>query len=369
MADFKITMASTRKNEGGYWSDAGGTYAGITKKYYPNWPGFARIRELQVKQFGGRPIPRYTIFNDAVLEQMVTDFYKQQFWTPKLNGDKINNQTIADFLYDFILHKEGDAVTIINNTAKLLRPTVKTNRYSVSDDVVAVINGSSKIFYATVWAARINYYLSGRTLRGDQRFGKPNIAQFVARTKTFPPALTNVSGIAGIGSILSETALLPKIIAEEVAVNFPGQDYNTLAKFLAAKANRLFNTNPRFNQLIKSRGNKGRDALYAFMQHWAQAKISEGIAGIGSFTQKSVKEILLQSGFNTPTKDAVVAYSNVSKIVDSIVTQFPDAKLKQEKGHAIITYNKGRGMSKIALFPGVEKIINQSFFEAKYRNA
>ncbi len=104
--------------------------------------------------------------------------------------NKINNQTIANFLYDFILHKLYDAITITNNVAKVLRPSVEARENRLTDDVIKVINGSPKIFYASIWAARINYYLGGRTLKGTAKFSKPTIANFVARTKKFPASLT-----------------------------------------------------------------------------------------------------------------------------------------------------------------------------------
>lgn len=67
--------------------DNGGlTYAGITRKNFPKWPGWALIDR-----------------GDAVPERLVSDFYRDEFWLP-VSGPQIVNQRIATSLFSFAVH-------------------------------------------------------------------------------------------------------------------------------------------------------------------------------------------------------------------------------------------------------------------------
>lgn len=189
MASFYTAKASTKDLEGGFWNDpsAGWTYAGITKKYYPNWPGFKRLLQLQATQFKGNPIPRYTVFNDAQLEALVNDFYKNNFWN-KLNGDYIANQVIANFMYDFFVHKQNDAIQVFNNSAQIVSPDVAVNKTALTGNVVQVINENPRQYYSIVRQARINYYQTKKNGK-HLAFSKPMQAAFIKRVQKFPEAL------------------------------------------------------------------------------------------------------------------------------------------------------------------------------------
>lgn len=66
-------------------------------------------------------------------------------------------------------------------------------------------------------------------------------------------------------TISEETALMPEIIAE-VITNDPNE-----ILFLTSKAETLFLNSKSFRKSIKANGNKGRDNLYMFMDHWLKA--------------------------------------------------------------------------------------------------
>lgn len=112
MARFTPAYKITHGNEGGYANvegDAGGeTYRGIARNFHPDWNGWPIID--QVKQEKG-PLPNGYVIEDASLDNLVKDFYKQNFWDPIL-GDRIRNQNVANLLYDFGVNSgTGTAVT------------------------------------------------------------------------------------------------------------------------------------------------------------------------------------------------------------------------------------------------------------------
>jgi lysozyme family protein len=92
MVDFNIAYDRTMLAEGGYKltdipGDAGGqTYAGISRRANPDWPGWAEI------DAGRTP---------ATAD--VRNFYRAKYWN-KVNGDFIVNQSVADSIYDFAVN-------------------------------------------------------------------------------------------------------------------------------------------------------------------------------------------------------------------------------------------------------------------------
>lgn len=95
---FKNFLPILLKSEGGYSklaADKGGeTYAGITKKNYPTWPGWAIINKLTLSQG--------EIINDPKLDKLISDFYKKNFWDV-LKCDSLT-QSVAFNLCDFAIN-------------------------------------------------------------------------------------------------------------------------------------------------------------------------------------------------------------------------------------------------------------------------
>ena len=92
MADFLPAFERMLVNEGGYRlvkiaGDNGGlTYAGISRKNWPDWPGWDDIDAGRVP--------------DAT---MVRGFYRANFWRP-LELDDVTDQRIAQTLFDFAVN-------------------------------------------------------------------------------------------------------------------------------------------------------------------------------------------------------------------------------------------------------------------------
>ncbi|MBT3351065.1 MAG: N-acetylmuramidase [Nitrospinaceae bacterium] len=95
MADFDPAFKKTILIEGGYKlhetpGDTGGmTYAGVSRRWHPKWPGWKIIDKE------GSSGPR--------LAEHVRDFYRAQFWDRML-GDEIKSQEIAESIYDFAVN-------------------------------------------------------------------------------------------------------------------------------------------------------------------------------------------------------------------------------------------------------------------------
>jgi hypothetical protein len=69
--------------------------------------------------------------------------------------------------------------------------------------------------------------------------------------------------------IADDTPIIPEILADAVAGDFPAEIRNELSDHLSKRANLVYQHSPRWAQKI--RGQAGRDFLYEFMEHWAKA--------------------------------------------------------------------------------------------------
>lgn len=89
MADFIQAYERTLGNEGGYkltdivGDNGGQTYAGIARKFHPDWAGWAYIDRKEIPPTA-----------------LVRDFYRLNFWLP-VGGDQILDQRVAHTIYDF----------------------------------------------------------------------------------------------------------------------------------------------------------------------------------------------------------------------------------------------------------------------------
>jgi len=105
MADFKEAIPHILKWEGGYSNiadDKGGvTYAGISRKNNPNWTGWKTIDALPHPPKTGALLPD--------LQPSVNALYKVNYWN-KIIGDKIQNQGVATFLFDWFVNSGYHAI-------------------------------------------------------------------------------------------------------------------------------------------------------------------------------------------------------------------------------------------------------------------
>lgn len=104
MADFLTAYAPVKDFEGGWCDvlgDAGGeTYAGISRRFFPDWEGWTVI-DTAKRSLGGRP--KASVLNGLLasgtrLAHLVADFYRREWWN-RLGLDDLP-QPVADEIFE-----------------------------------------------------------------------------------------------------------------------------------------------------------------------------------------------------------------------------------------------------------------------------
>lgn len=140
MGNFTIASKLTHFNEGGYGvtpGDHGGETAyGISRKFWPNWNGWKAVDIAK----SINPIPgsinRMLNTNDK-FQGLVQAFYKKNFWDVN-NLDKINDQQLANSIYDFGVNSG------VGEAAKMLQRAVGTNIDGIIGPVtIGLINSAN----------------------------------------------------------------------------------------------------------------------------------------------------------------------------------------------------------------------------------
>ena len=100
MAEFGISFRKTTAIEGWYSNDpadAGGeTWRGISRRFHPDWPGWATIDIEKKRDLAGLA---ERLKENTRLTFLEMQFYRDQFWN-RFRGDSIPDQAIADELFD-----------------------------------------------------------------------------------------------------------------------------------------------------------------------------------------------------------------------------------------------------------------------------
>jgi lysozyme family protein len=148
MADFLTANKYILENEGGYANvpgDSGGeTYAGISRKNFPNWSGWGTIDD-------NKPLKNGQLIQDPNLASAVNMFYKKQFWDGLL-GDGIDSQAVATYLYDFY-------VNAMHNAVKCLQRIVGvTDDGAFGNGTLNAVNAYQGDLLAELHKARCDYY-------------------------------------------------------------------------------------------------------------------------------------------------------------------------------------------------------------------
>jgi len=132
MAQFSISYRKTSGHEGGYadnLNDRGGeTYRGIARKRHPDWEGWQIVDRLKLES----DFPK-NLEIDPDISNLVVKFYHDNFWTA-INGDVIQQQEIADELYDTGVNMGVvAAIKILQNSLNILNKN-QTLYKDISED-------------------------------------------------------------------------------------------------------------------------------------------------------------------------------------------------------------------------------------------
>lgn len=155
MGDYKKAYRVGRVNEGGYVhrpDDKGlETYCGVSRKWHPDWEGWPIVdAEKERLKALDRKLERGDIIDDAQLEQMLEVFYKAEYWD-KMNGDQIEEDSVATYIYDWCL-TSGGARKAIQEELKLVADGV------FGPKTLAAINAGGAGMLGKIKDARIRYY-------------------------------------------------------------------------------------------------------------------------------------------------------------------------------------------------------------------
>lgn len=172
MAVFKEAFNKVLKHEGGYASvsnDAGGeTMYGISRKYFPDWKGWAIIDR-------NKPLKHNKKIVSSELDGLVSEFYRLNFWD-KMRGTEIKDQPVANFIFDFYVNSGRTAliqvqrtigaiddgifgantIVVINNHGAELLQTLKCVRIQFVRNIVK--NNTSQNKFLIGWLSRINSF-------------------------------------------------------------------------------------------------------------------------------------------------------------------------------------------------------------------
>lgn len=194
MASLRSALDKMYINEGGWTIDQGGkTYKGISRKGWPGWAGWVVIDKFFAA--GGR-IKKEGVIPGTLgqqLEVMCDAFYTKNYWAP-IKGDKIINQDVANFLFDFFI-PSNKAIAIINGICGNKGASVLT------DDTIAKINKSPQVYYPIIKKARREYFIYLSTLNKQNA---QSLAGWLNRLKKFPDAVA-----APLASLVPLAAAVP----------------------------------------------------------------------------------------------------------------------------------------------------------------
>jgi lysozyme family protein len=226
MADFAAANAVVSFNEGGYANhpaDKGGeTYAGITRKYFPNWEGWSAV---------DRAKPLKTNAKIPALTPLVTKFYRETLWDAN-NLASIANQQVANNVLDsLVLHGYG-AHLVQQAAVQAGAPIVVDGRLGAK--TIAALNALDPVRFVRLLIARRLVYMkqlsewptfaAGWTKRLENlgRAIGATLSDAVATAAAAGSAAGSAAGKAGGGSSLPLLALAAALAAGLVSGRLRG---------------------------------------------------------------------------------------------------------------------------------------------------
>ena len=196
MANFAASFKQTSGIEKGYTVDNGGpTYMGVSQKGWGTDPLVQRIFKIV---FAAKP-KRGQIINNKDLDILILAFYKKNYWD-RVHGDAIENQQLANFIYDFSVNSYS-APIIINKAIG------SGSSMRITSDTLNILNSAPSDSYNAIKISRRKLYDS---LAAKHPAFKKNgtYKGWLSRLSQFP---RSIAGIAAIGKIQSIHKVIPQL--------------------------------------------------------------------------------------------------------------------------------------------------------------
>lgn len=154
MANFLKSFEKTSKFEGGYANnpnDRGGeTYKGIARNMWGKWSGWNIIDRYKTSPISVKQLSA-VLGGNVELQDMVESFYHAHFWNA-IKGDDINNQLIADNIYDFAVNSG------VSRAVKYAQRLVGTSEDGVIGNItIKAINKNIEGFVTKYKAERLAF--------------------------------------------------------------------------------------------------------------------------------------------------------------------------------------------------------------------
>ncbi|MBB3187840.1 glycoside hydrolase family 108 protein [Microbacter margulisiae] len=163
MALFLPALQKVLDREGRYVNDpddpGGETYKGIARRINSKWEGWVSVDMAKTRnEFPGN------MEKDAGLQQQVEAFYQVNYWDA-LSGDKIENQLVADSIFDFAVNAG------LKTSASLAQMVVESNADGViGPESLGKINAfDPDHFLASFALAKIARYITIVRKRPESR--------------------------------------------------------------------------------------------------------------------------------------------------------------------------------------------------------
>lgn len=165
MAEFIIAETITGATEGGLAdnpNDKGGfTYAGIASHFWPNFPGWALIRDTVSKCGGDFHRANLLLKANPQMKQYIHDFYKANFWEVNALGS-LSDQQLANNAYDCGVNcGTGIAAIFLQEAYNFIKPgSLHVDGKIGAMTVAAVNSGHAEIIFNEYNALRKQRYLN-----------------------------------------------------------------------------------------------------------------------------------------------------------------------------------------------------------------
>lgn len=180
MADFKQAFGLTAINEGGYANnpdDIGKeTYAGIARKFWPNWNGWIIIDKIKSQHGQSASTINQFASLDTNLQEAISSFYKANFWDQN-KLDEFNDQQLANNVYDFGVNSGT------SKAAKLLQECLLLPADGIiGNQTLAAVNSSlAKTLYENYNYKRKQFYENLASNPTQHQF----LSSWLTRLKTY----------------------------------------------------------------------------------------------------------------------------------------------------------------------------------------
>jgi lysozyme family protein len=169
MADFLAAIPYTLNYEGGYATYDGDTYAGITRKNFPNWEGWAILDNYM-------PLKSRQLVDNIDLKAKINMFYKANFWD-KIKGDYIDNQAVATYFHDWYVNAGNKAIVEVQHVigcdpADGIFGSGSLAKLNEAGDCLTDIHNARVLYYNRVGVNGSAKFLQGWLNRANDLYGK-----------------------------------------------------------------------------------------------------------------------------------------------------------------------------------------------------